>query len=494
MPALLLSRHTLLAMPGGDVAEPGSGERLAIRLTAAVVEYEVQRAMIELGARLEELDRGLRERVGREVTDAVPVDDLQALDDAASHTRGAVTTVAELVDSLEDAGQTATVDAGRLRTLARLAQAVADERRRLLHGPGGAGRARFGVVLGGELTASWMARFPHHPVHAPLTVDLGDAGAMAEGLVEGQVRESLETLRLLRRGELWREGAADRAKRETQATELSWSDLTDEERATVPPLLLIGDAETLCGSNLAGVSRLLTGDLPVKLLVLDGHAPRTRGGDPAFLALAHRTAFVASVSVASPDHLMTQVQKALRFPGPALLHVHAPSPRRHGYETSDTFARASLAVRSRVHPLLTYDPSVDGVFGAKLRLDDNPEPDKDWIDDGGEKLTPEKWCAGEARFGKGNGIEAFAKERTSFWRMLQELAGVRTPFTDVVREQVRKELEKDHAAELAALRAEHEKKLATVDVDQAERLRRRLLELAASAKPRAAVDEPAGGD
>ncbi|MBZ0273644.1 4Fe-4S binding protein [bacterium] len=493
--ALLLSRHTLLAMPGGDVAEPGSGERLAIRLTAAVVEYEVQRAMLELGGRLDGLGRGLRDAITREVTGAVPMNDLKALGDAASANHGAVTTVAELIDSLEKAGQTATVDAARLRGLARLTQAVSEERERLLHGAGDAGRARWGVVLGGETTASWMARFPHHPLHAPLTVELGDAGAMAEGLVEGLTRESLETVRLARRAELWRDAAPDRAAAETALADLAWSDLTDAERASIPPLFLVGDAESLCGTNLAGMSRLLTGDMPVKFLVLDGHGPRARGGDPAFLAIAHKSAFVASVSLAHPDHFMAQVQKALAHPGPALIHAYAPSPRRHGFETNETIALADLAVRTRVHPLLSYDPAAKGIFGARLSIDDNPAPSEMWVEDGGAPLMPAAWCAAQSRFDANGHAAALATERAGHWRMLQEIAGVQTPFTQSVREQLRAELAGAHAAELAAVRAENEKALANVRAEQADKLRRKLVELATNARrPDGEAGKTAGDD
>ena len=69
-----------------------------------------------------------------------------------------------------------------------------------------------------------------------------------------------------------------------------------------------------------------------------------------------------------------------------------------------------------------------------------------------------------------------------FRMLLRELAGVLTPFTESVRERLDGELRTAHGEELARLREEYEGRLAALERDQlslqADRLRRRLLQLA----------------
>ena len=66
--------------------------------------------------------------------------------------------------------------------------------------------------------------------------------------------------------------------------------------------------------------------------------------------------------------------QALAHDGPALLHVYAPSPTRHGFPASATVDQARNAVASRALPLFRYDPRAEGVFGSRISLDGNPAP------------------------------------------------------------------------------------------------------------------------
>jgi hypothetical protein len=84
--------------------------------------------------------------------------------------------------------------------------------------------------------------------------------------------------------------------------------------------------------------------------------------------------------------------------------------------------------------------------------------------------------------------------RLDRWRVLQELAGVVTPFTASVRSSAEREVAEAHAAELTALRREHEAEILRlsdeVREEMAARLRARLLALSAAGRER--VPETAG--
>ena len=158
--------------------------------------------------------------------------------------------------------------------------------------------------------------------------------------------------------------------------------------------------------------------------------------------------------------------------------------------------RARLAVESRAHLLLRYDPSADGLFGLRASLAGNPAPDENW----GEANFAE-WAAGETRFadqlepaGEGGGglplddwlelseqaksgarpvseidgrryfvkepLARACAERLAIWQTLQELTGERSPFTERIRGALTQERDTGEKARHDALEAEHVARLA----------------------------------
>jgi pyruvate-ferredoxin/flavodoxin oxidoreductase len=233
--------------------------------------------------------------------------------------------------------------------------------------------------------------------------------------------------------------------------------------------------------------------------------------------------------MADRDHFGRAVLDALEFDGPALLHVHAPSPERHGFAIDRLLEQAALAVRSRAFPLFTFDPSAEGVFGSCLDLSANPDVKQTFCADAERGvLTPVHWAATERRFsahlpdldpsdpeplpirefleldraqreGKTpfieleiDGVERKlriddvllrdAEQRLRLWRTLQELAGVVTPFTQAVREEAERELSTTHTSDIELLKRKYEAEIAELkasfDTDAARRVTSRLMELA----------------
>lgn len=86
------------------------------------------------------------------------------------------------------------------------------------------------------------------------------------------------------------------------------------------------------------------------------------------------------------------------FAGPALIHVHAPSPERHGFAPAQAFTQASLALKARLLPLFRYDPTAEGVFGSRISLAGNPDPQEMWSKVEEDIITPADWAIREHRF------------------------------------------------------------------------------------------------
>jgi pyruvate-ferredoxin/flavodoxin oxidoreductase len=468
--AVLMSRHCLLSVSGGDGAEPGSGERLATRQVAAVIEYQMQRRQLGRLEMIDDLVGTLRDAIRNKMSEAVTVGELGHLDEALEQNTGRHTKLGDVLDRLEGLGERNDVDAGAVRRMVQVARALEQTRWQIAEGAQRVGRARYGVVVAGDSAAQWAACFPRNPFGVPVTVDLAGHGAdVAIGVIEGVVSGHIAEMRLARHAALLLAARSDLPATERDLQTLTWCDLSSEEKALCPPVIVLGGPDGLGGAELSSLSRLLGNDLPVKVVLLADCSLPLAEADPVLLALAHRHSFVLSASIAHPGHLFAGISAALTFTGPALITIHAPSPGRHGFAPDATIERARLAVNARVHPLLQYDPALEGVFGRRITLAGNPELD--------QPFTAADWAAGESRF------EAVSNDACQErWATLQEMSGVVTPFTAAVREQLEKELKQDHQSELSALTAEYEAKYAelksNITATQATRLRERLMQLA----------------
>ena len=481
--ALLLSRHSLLAMAGADAAEPGSGERLALRLALGVAEARLQPRRVALAARAAALAGACLERVRALAASGVPTGDLDALARGLSGLGAHEVDVGAWLSRVgAEAGGTAlsAADAASLAELVGLARALQALGQRLTQGATGLGRARLGLVLGPSGASRWAALFPHNPFQVPTARDGGaESAALTRGLMEAQVESALADLELLRRG------PPPRGRPGAAGPVAGWSSLTAEERRDCPPILLVGDDRLL---QSGGLDALLATGLPVRVLVLSDADLFGASLEPAALAGARaRGAFALQGSLAAPGHLALGITDAFAAEGPAVIRVHAPSPGRHGFASDGALRQAELALSTRAWPIYRLEASGDGVFGALLDLAGNPEPGALQVTLDGRALSPADFAASEARFA-GRGDEALAAAvaaRLSTWRVIQELAGVVTPFTAMARAQAEEELRAAHDEALGAARAEGARRLEGAHNDLAARLRDNLLRLAGYPAPEA---------
>jgi pyruvate-ferredoxin/flavodoxin oxidoreductase len=496
--AVLLSRHCGQAQVGGAGGEPGSGERLASRLVAALVEHHAQRRMAGLLKKIEEERAKLEQKARARLAEGLSEADLKTLEEALSTPGRGRADLSELGKRLEALGSPASFDRRAVLRMTRVAGVLDDYRQRISEGRDGLGRARFGVVIARGRVAEWAARFPRHPYFAPLTVAPTAEGVeLARGIARGLVADHLALVRSLRRAVLEGDPPPDRSARVEEIESVTWEDLEAEERGACPPLLLMGDDTALLEQGFEALARLLDSELPVKVILLDGRGRLASGLEPALVAMAHRRAFVLAASLAYPEQLSRGLEGALASPGPALVHLHAPSPGRHGFPATATLERARLAVEGRAHILLRYDPGAPGLFGLRASLDGNPGLDQDF---GGVSFA--EWAAGEARFAQhfeeleGEGALPLADwlslapsergskrpfieiegrrlavssriaqasfERLAIWNTLRELTGQSSPFTERIREAVAAELQAERKAEVDALKAEYEGRITEV--------------------------------
>lgn len=534
MGAALLARRALLALPGGDGAEPASGERLTVRRVLAIAESVRQPPLERLAAQVAEVHARIPDVVRTLLTEDLPTDDLDAL--------------AQHLGSGQRA-ESSPADTERLHRLVEMGRTLGVLRRRLRKDGPNAGRAGFSLAVAPDTATAWAGAFPHNPFRIPVALDAsGDTVPLAMGLLDAQLQDAANELDLLHTARCELETPRSRNRVAAAGTAPGWRGLDCEHRRFLPPLLLIGGDRSFTGKALGPLQALLRSDLPVKVISLcdldlgvdtlaPGETSLAEGTDPgvdiALLALAGRQAFVAQTALAHTRHFLDSVRAALQCPGPALIHVHAPSPARHGFAPEQTCARAAQAVPARAFPLFRYDPAGSGVFGSRLSLEGNPQPRETWSrDESGRALTVADWALGERRFAahfvpldEGDGaptplseyleLDAGARSRTTpfvtgedgdttgfgvsdamvaatkecmqSWRTLQELAGLVTPFTGRIECELREALDKEHEATLATLQSDSDSRIAHLreqtQAQIAEKITERLMSLAGYRAP-----------
>jgi len=538
MSAVLLSRYCQFAMSGGDPAEAGSGEKIAVKLALAATEFHQQPLVQNFEKALADADESMAKLIEETLSHTLAVEDLEAVSEQLRTTSSPRVDLRELAESVGQSGGDHSVDTGDLLRMLELSQRIAAARHDLVSGSHGLGRARYGLAVTGASTAAWAGAFPHNPFQAPVVIDMtGDAAQLAAGLVEGHLHETTELARLLRLARLEIDQPDGIEWKRAALNDLHWQDLAADELELCPPLVLIGSDEMLAAQGLGQVIWLLNSGLPVKMLVLsdlDFGLRESKTNDPraslGLLALAQREAFVAQTSIADPAHLCESMLEALACEGPALLLVYAPSPARHGFEARQTLDFARLARDTRTLPVFRYDPRAEGVFGSRLSLDGNPAPDDTLVPPGedGRVVTVADWAFGQDRFARqfpplgadaaspvpfrewlqldekgrknktpyvavGDGDEeqrfavsapvaAVAEGCLESWRTLQELAGIVTPFTAAVEAEIRDTVAAEHKAELDAQKQASEAEIKALrEQTQAEiaaQIRSRLLALA----------------
>mgnify|MGYP001815096863 FL=1 len=530
MAAILLSRYCQFALAGGDPAEPGSGEKMAARLALSATEFHQQPIAQRFAASLAEAGESISGLIEETLSSTLSIDDLDAITDKLKRTPSPRVELEDLARGIGAAESDHSIDTDYLLRLIGLYNRIEAARHRVVEGEHGLGRARYGLAVAGGSAAEWAGQFPHNPFQAPVVIDMtGDAAQLAAGLVEGHLEETAELVRLLRQAQIEIEQPDGAHWKRDALTRLHWQDLEPDELALCPPLLLIGSDELLAGQGLGQLIWLLNSGLPVKVLVLSaldvvqqGASDNNPRASLGMLALGQRGAFVAQTSIADPAHLGESMLQALAFEGAALVQVYAPSPARHGFPANESADQARLATSSRALPLFRYDPRADGVFGSRISLDGNPSPAEalnditlaEWAlgqqrfarhfeplaDDAKGALPIAEWLllGAQARRGKtpfvvspddaeqrlavSAPLAATASDRLAAWQTLQELAGLVTPFTDKLEQEIREELAAEHQAELDAQKQASAAEIREIEektqAEIARNIRSRLLQLA----------------
>ncbi|UCF36408.1 MAG: hypothetical protein JSU96_16535, partial [Acidobacteriota bacterium] len=504
----------------GSFGEPGSGERLAARLVTSLVEARQQEQFSALAAQAKEAAQGLQESVQTLLAEGLTGADPKKIEVALKEIPRRRASLSELSDKLASLGSAVNIDPSRTLQLAQTAHLLEEESWNLTEGPLGLGRSRFGIAVISERIAKWVGRYPNHSYQAPLIVEPSSEGIeLVLGIARATVSAHVERIRLIRKAAVLKQSPPDMPGQLAKLEELAWAELSDEEKRSCPPIILLTDEMFVGRQSMGEFGRLLSSDLPVKVVILDSKQIQFDTVEPALWGVANQTAFTVATSVARTGHLADGIKRLADYPGPGLVHIHVPIPEEHGYTPSATLDRARTAIEARVHPLLIFDPAGEGFFGIKFELQGNPDGGS-W---GGVDVL--EWARGERRFqsyftpvkddvstvslseylsmdaparqqhsvavtdsstGKDllvhPDLVRYAEHRLQVWALYRELGGVDSPFVDRIRAEVQAQIEAEQQAKFNSMISDYEGRISQIQSDvngqMMARLREKLLNLA----------------
>jgi len=171
MAAILLSRYCQFALAGGDPAEAGSGEKIAVRLALGATEFHQQPLVQRFAETLFEAGEAVSSLLNETLSGTLAVEDLDAVTEKLKRTTSPRVDLKTLAEGAGEASEDHSIDTRYLLRLIDLSKQVTSAHQRLVHGKNGLGRARYGLAVAGGSTAAWAGAFPQNPFQAPVLIE-----------------------------------------------------------------------------------------------------------------------------------------------------------------------------------------------------------------------------------------------------------------------------------------------------------------------------------
>lgn len=535
--AILLSRHFYMALVGGSLSELGAVEKMATHLVTAVAESVLQSGVNQNMKDLEKRIVDLTDKIQNKLREAMPTGNLDRLLESISGQAQSRVSLDQVIARLGETERFGVVESAWIERLIRLINELKNLAFMITDGPSGTGRSRFGAVIAASDTMRWTRTFPYNAFTSPVWICNQEAPFdFVAGLLQGHLRQAVDNVKLLRRADLEIKNQYDPSIHDLAMARLGWNDLTETEKSFVPPVLLFVDNGRLSESGTSTLIPLLSGDWPVKVIVLDDAAgvstDHTERLGTLMSLISVRNCPMLQSSLATPRALFEGLRDGLHQSGPAFFRVLCPnieSPHDAGLPSL-----LALALHARLFPTLRFRPGGDKKFvSTGLDLSANPEPDKDFCtveityrESGEERsvhyaLTYGDWAIRQPGLrnqfrplSSGDtspmtlaeflAIEPSARTtrtpvvytvdssgelhkqvpsaniiRTSesvilAWNTIQEIAGLLTPYPAKLKASIEDEVTKHHEKTLEKLRNDYEEKLREQQRTQMEAIKKKL--------------------
>jgi len=246
-------------------------------------------------------------------------------------------------------------------------------------------RRRIDEVLA-VLRAQRFFAMPGAPV-APYGFEFEDCDS-ALAAFRARLPEMVALARALAVGALEAEGEYSEARHDAIFADFGADGLGAEELAQFPDFFVCLNETALNAPENQALAEMLSGGLPVKLLMQtddlleaplagSGHlAMGSRGRQFANMALGLNEVYVLQSASSNLVALRAQIERAMRYAGPALFNVYSGASVHAG--GLPPYLVAAAAMDARVFPAFSYDPSAGSDWATRFSLETNAQVERDW--------------------------------------------------------------------------------------------------------------------
>ena len=268
--AALLSRNYYLTMTGGNKQKQSSNSKTIIHLITAIAESVVQPKILDQLHTIDTLIDSLSDNVHGKLSDALPRENLENLSESLQKSRRRKIHLHDLMDQFDEGLQGKFIDSEDLQRKTDLIKDLKNLKWILSEGPSGVGRSRFGLLIAGSEFLNWAQQYPYNNFTTPAMIQWeGGTSAQAIGLFYGQLRHQLDHIKLLRRADLESRDKYDPSEHDLAIAQLTWDDLTPDEKSSISPLLLLVDHHYITEYGWGQLNHILAEPYPIKVFLLD---------------------------------------------------------------------------------------------------------------------------------------------------------------------------------------------------------------------------------
>jgi len=259
-----------MSMVGASDSEKDAPYHNLLNIVTATTESVIQPKIVNQIKQIDGLIDALSENVHKKLSQSLPKDNLDQLAKSLKKAEGKKMSFSEVVTEIGEGVNNKMIDTKALGRKTDLVDSLKNLKWVLSEGPTGVGRSRYGMLIAGDSSMDWAKQYPANNFTNPSVIHWnGSAPEQTLGLFHGQLRYLLDNIKLMRRAELEAKDKYDTALHNIQIAELSWDDLSDDEKKLVPPVLLVAERDDLNESGWSSLNKLLAQKYPVKVFLFD---------------------------------------------------------------------------------------------------------------------------------------------------------------------------------------------------------------------------------
>jgi NAD-dependent dihydropyrimidine dehydrogenase PreA subunit len=362
--AELLGQRNYFAFLGKDVRFKSPHEIALLRMIFGSAEGKFAADAKENEKSINQAMTKLNDTIKKLLSDALPVRHLDSLMEViAKHTEEKLS-MNHIFEEWGEEEAFKEIERADLQRKLQIAEALKQWKWSIKEGLNGNGRAPYSVIVDPSL--DHLSQYPWNPFKVPvIQAEGGHTAEMVMGLFEGQLRHQLDNIKLLRRAELEATKKYDPKKHDQVIAQLDWKDLSDEERAFIAPIFVLGTQELLDELGGKTYHELFSKSYPVRVIILEDTHVRTDayGSDLNFMnqalwpVVAQKNVFVAKTALHDATQAHGCLMAGLGHNGPAVISFLAPDPLRIDIDHQRWYQLARLAVDTKAYIPWCFDPA-----------------------------------------------------------------------------------------------------------------------------------------